>query len=86
MAAIAANKLLMVRKLVETAPDAALRSLELALAGPAGGQGALATVRGLVEDEVTARYVRNSVLAPIVPLCVARDAGQIGRASCRERV
>lgn len=76
MAAIAANKLLMVRKLVETAPDAALRSLELALAGPAGGQGALATVRGLVEDEVAARYVRNSVLAPIVPLCAAREAGQ----------
>lgn len=76
MAAIAANKLLMVRKLVETAPDAALRSLELALAGPAGGQGALATVRGLVEDEVAARYVRNSVLAPIVPLCAARDTEQ----------
>jgi hypothetical protein len=76
MAAIAANKLLMVRKLVETAPDAALRSLELALSGPAGGQGALAAVRGLVEDETTARYVRNSVLAPIVPLCAARDTEQ----------
>jgi len=76
MAGIAANKLLMVRKLVETAPDAALRSLELALAGPAGGQGALATVRGLVEDETAARYVRNSVLAPIVPLCARRDTEQ----------
>jgi len=73
MAAVAANKLLMVRKLVETAPDAALRSLELALAGPAGGQGALAAVRGLVEDETAARYVRNSVLAPIAPLCAKRD-------------
>lgn len=76
MAGIAANKLLMVRKLVETAPDAALRSLELALAGPAGGQGALAAVRGLVEDETAARYVRNSVLAPIVPLCAQRDTEQ----------
>jgi hypothetical protein len=72
MAAIAANKLLMVRMLVETAPDAALRSLELALSGPAGGQGALASVRRLVEDETAARYIRNSVLAPIVPLCANR--------------
>lgn len=76
MAGIAANKLLMVRKLVEAAPDAALRSLELALAGPAGGQGALAAVRGLVEDETAARYVRNSVLAPIAPLCANRDTEQ----------
>ena len=76
MAGVAANKLLMVRKLVETAPDAALRSLELALSGPAGGEGALAAVRRLVEDETAARYVRNSVLAPIVPLCVNQDTGQ----------
>jgi hypothetical protein len=76
MAGIAADKLLMVRKLVETAPDAALRSLELALSGPAGGQGALAAVRRLVEDETAGRYVRNSVLAPIVPLCAARDTEQ----------
>jgi hypothetical protein len=76
MAGIAADKLLMVRKLVETAPDAALRSLELALSGPAGGQGALMAVRRLVEDETAARYVRNSVLAPIVPLCAARDTEQ----------
>ena len=74
MAGVAANKLLMVRKLVETAPDAALRSLELALSGPAGGEGALAAVRRLVEDETAARYVRNSVLAPIAPLCVRHDA------------
>ena len=76
MAGVVANKLLMVRKLVETAPDAALRSLELALSGPAGGQGALASVRRLVEDETAARYIRNSVLAPIVPLCAARDSEQ----------
>jgi hypothetical protein len=73
MAAVAADKLLMVRKLVETVPDAALRNLELALAGTAG---ALAAVRDLVENETTARYVRNSVLAPIVPLCAARDTEQ----------
>jgi hypothetical protein len=41
MAAIAAQKLQIIRTLVETAPDSALRSLELALAS-AGAQGALA--------------------------------------------
>jgi len=71
MAAIAAHKLQIIRTLVETAPDAALRSLELALSG-AGAQGALALVRGLIEDETASRFVRNNVLAPIVPLCGRR--------------
>jgi len=74
MAAIAAHKLQIIRTLVETAPDAALRSLELALSG-AGSQGALASVRGLVEDETASRFVRNNILAPIVPLCAARGEG-----------
>lgn len=76
MAAIAAQKLQIIRTLVETAPDAALRSLELALSS-AGSQGALASVRGLVEDETANRFIRNNVLAPIVPLCVARPDGCI---------
>lgn len=76
MAAIAAHKLQIVRMLVETAPDSALRSLELALAG-VGGVGGLAQVRGLVEDETTDRFVRNNVLAPIVPMCAERGPGQI---------
>ena len=76
MAAIAAHKLQIIRTLVETAPDAALRSLELALSG-AGSQGALASVRGLVEDETANRFVRNNVLAPITPLCLARGEGRI---------
>lgn len=71
MAAIAAHKLQIIRTLVETAPDAALRSLELALSG-AGAQGALALVRGLVESETASRFVRNNVLAPVVPLCGRR--------------
>ncbi|MFT4252140.1 MAG: hypothetical protein QM608_06630 [Caulobacter sp.] len=71
MPALAAHKLQIIRTLVETAPDAALRSLELALAN-AGGQGALATVRGMVEDETADRYVRNTILSPIAPLCQPR--------------
>lgn len=76
MAAIAAHKLQIIRTLVETAPDAALRSLELALAG-AGTQGALGSVRGLVEDETASRFVRNNILAPIVPLCASRGEGYV---------
>lgn len=76
MAAIAAHKLQIIRTLVETAPDAALRSLELALAG-AGTQGALGSVRGLVEDETASRFVRNNILAPIVPLCAPRGEGYV---------
>ncbi len=74
MAAIAAHKLQIIRTLVETAPDAALRSLELALSG-AGATGSLAAVRGLVEDETANRFVRNNILAPIVPLCASRGEG-----------
>ncbi|WP_419317996.1 hypothetical protein ACN2C7_15515 [Caulobacter sp. ErkDOM-E] len=76
MAAIAAHKLQIVRMLVETAPDSALRSLELALAS-VGAVGGLAQVRGLVEDETTDRFVRNNILAPIVPMCATRGPGQI---------
>ena len=46
MTAIAAHKLQIIRTLVQTAPDAALRSLELALSG-VGEVGGLAQVRGL---------------------------------------
>ena len=76
MAAIAAHKLQIIRMLVETAPDSALRSLELALAG-VSGQGGLAQVRGLVEGETSERFVRNHILAPIVPLCAVRGESQI---------
>jgi hypothetical protein len=76
MAAIAAHKLQIIRTLVETAPDAALRSLELALSS-AGATGSLASVRGLVEDETASRFVRNNILAPIVPLCAKRREGQV---------
>lgn len=76
MTAIAAHKLQIIRMLVETAPDSALRSLEMALAG-VGATGGLAQVRGLVEGETSERFIRNNVLAPIVPLCAVRAPGQI---------
>ena len=60
MAAIAAHKLQIIRTLVETAPDAALRSLELALSG-AGSQGALASVRGPIHDVLRERQLNREV-------------------------
>lgn len=74
MAAIAAHKLQLIRTLVETAPDKALRSLELALAGTSA-QSAFAPVRELVDEETANRFVRNNVLATIVPLCAVREDG-----------
>lgn len=76
MTAIAAHKLQIIRMLVETAPDSALRSLEMALSG-VGSTGGLAQVRGLVETETSERFVRNNVLAPLVPLCAMRGSGQL---------
>jgi hypothetical protein len=76
MTAIAAHKLQVIRMLVETAPDSALRSLEMALSG-VGTTGGLAQVRGLVEGETSERFVRNNVLAPLAPLCAVRLRGQI---------
>jgi hypothetical protein len=76
MTAIAAHKLQIIRMLVETAPDSALRSLEMALSG-VGATGGLAQVRGLVEGETSERFVRNNVLSPLVPLCAVRGRGQV---------
>ncbi len=76
MAAIAAHKLQIIRMLVETAPDSALRSLEMALSG-VGSTGSLAQVRGLVEGETSERSARNSILAPLAPLCAVRGPGYV---------
>lgn len=67
MAALPPNKLKIVRTIVETAPDSAIRSLEMALSAE-GGTGALAAVRELVETEAADRFVRNAVFAPVKAL------------------
>lgn len=61
-----------VQTLVESAPDKVIASLRQALAGTAAAS-ALGGVRRLVEAEVADRTLRNMVLLPIAPMCVAAE-------------
>lgn len=73
MAALSPSKLKIVRTIVETAPDSAIRSLEMALSAE-GGSGALSAVRELVETEAADRFVRNAVFAPVKALFGASNS------------
>jgi len=77
MAALSERKILIVRTLVEAAPDRVVGTLQQALAGTAA-ESALGGVRRLVETEVFDRNLRNCVLSPIAPMCVG--AGDSKRA------
>lgn len=70
MAALSERKIAIVRTLVEQAPDRVVGSLRQALS-ETGGDSALAGVRRLVEAEAADRTLRNTVLQPIAPMCVA---------------
>jgi hypothetical protein len=72
MPALSERKLEIVRTLVETAGDKVVEGLSVALASADGAAG-LACVRGLVEAETRDRRLRNAVLAPLAPMCVADD-------------
>ncbi|MDB5455282.1 MAG: hypothetical protein JWP92_867 [Caulobacter sp.] len=76
MATIAANKLRIIRTLVDAAPDGVLRNLELALASAGTLAGPMLAVRDLVEAETADRFIRNNVLAPLVPLFARRGGPQ----------
>ena len=75
MPGLSDRKIEIVRHLVESAPDKIVGGLQNALAA-ASGDSVLAGVRRLVEGEVADRRLRNAVLAPIAPLCVADGAGR----------
>ena len=76
MAALSERKIEIVRMLVEQAPDRVVGSLRQALA-ETGDESALGGVKRLVEAEAADRNLRNTVLQPIAPMCVAGgdDAG-----------
>ncbi len=77
MPGLSDRKIEIVRHLVESAPDKVVGGLQNALAA-ASGDSVLAGVRRLVETEVADRRLRNAVLSPIAPLCVAGiDKGHI---------
>ena len=70
MAGLSEHKIAIVRMLVETAPDRIVGSLQQALAETPDGS-ALGGVRRLVETEIFDRTLRNLVLQPIAPMCIA---------------
>src|ERR1700744_4328060 len=67
------DRLSFVRALLETAPDSAVRDLDMALR--ADTSAALAAVRSAVRVELQDRAVRDLVLAPVAPLCAPRADG-----------
>ncbi|HUO12696.1 MAG TPA: hypothetical protein VMU37_08070 [Caulobacteraceae bacterium] len=69
MGEISDAKVNLVRGLIEKAPDAAVRSLLLALSADRGHDEALTRVQRIVEAESADRQARNLVFAPIAPLC-----------------
>jgi hypothetical protein len=70
MAELSDARLGAVRRIIELAPDRAIRGLKTALAHGARGDRSLALVQDLVEAEVLDRRVRSAVLAPLIPLCL----------------
>ncbi|WP_293905773.1 hypothetical protein [Phenylobacterium sp.] len=76
MPGLTERKIEIVRMLVETAPDKVVGSLQQALAQTADDT-ALGGVRRLVECEVFDRTLRNAVLQPIAPMCVASGDGRL---------
>jgi hypothetical protein len=66
-----------VRRLIEQVPDAAIRTLETALAHGAKGDSALTLIQTMVGAEVLDRRVRAMAFSPLLPLCAPpRDALQ----------
>ena len=63
------SQLAVIRTLVDTAPDAAIRSLDCALSADNRPSGAMAEIRDLVTIEAGERRARNLVFAPVARLC-----------------
>ena len=73
MGAPTTERLGIVKALIETAPDGAVKQLNAALQGAPGGD--LAAVRDMIESEVWERQVRDAVFAPLTRLFVPRADG-----------
>ena len=71
MGQLSEAKLGVVRRLIEQAPDAAVRNLLSALAADGPHDASLTRVQRLLEAEAADRNARNTALAPVAPLCAA---------------
>jgi len=69
MAGLTTSQLKIIMTLVETAPDAAIRSLDMALAAEAGADGPMAAIRDLVSAEAGERRARRITFAPLSGMC-----------------
>ena len=67
MPGLSDSQLAVIRRLVDTAPDSAIRSLDMALA--AETEGAMAMIRKLVNAEAAERKARAMVFGPVMALC-----------------
>jgi hypothetical protein len=71
MPGLSDSQLSTVSALINSAPDAALRSLHLALLSDSRIDGPMAEIRDLVDAEAVDRRARGLVFAPIAGMCVA---------------
>lgn len=74
MSGLSPKQMTVVRRLIDTAPDGVVRSLDAALSSE-HLDGAMAEIAGLVASEALERLTRSHVFRPFTPLCrVAADA------------
>ena len=76
MSQLSEAKLRMVRRLIEQAPDTAVRNLLGSLAADGPHDAGFSRVQRLLEIEAADRNARNTALSPIAPLC--RASGPFG--------
>jgi hypothetical protein len=73
MPGLSDSQLSMVTALIDSAPDSAIRSLNLALAAETRIDGPMAAIRDLVDAEATDRRARSLVFAPLAAMCMAGE-------------
>lgn len=73
MPGLSDSQLAVIRTLIDTAPDAAIRSLDSALSADSRPSAAMAAIRDMVSAEAGERRARNLVLSPVAGLCPRTD-------------
>ncbi len=80
MPGLSASQFKIISTLIETAPDTAIRSLDMALASEAGTSGPMAAIRDLVSAEAGERRARRMTFAPLSGLCASASRDAAGKA------
>lgn len=69
MGGLSDSQLAVIQTLIDSAPDAAIRSLDMALASEPRADTAMSVIRDLVSTEAGERRARGMVFAPVMALC-----------------